>query len=71
MENTLNELFERTLKNCSFYEKEGKTINLVNEIGVLRGIGYYCMELEGECPHTEEFMHFIEIQKKLQELDNN
>lgn len=70
MENTLNELFERTLKNCSFYEKEGKTINLVNEIGVLRGIGY-CMELEGECLHTEEFMHFIEIQQKLKELDNN
>lgn len=70
MENTLNELFERTLKNCSFYEKEGKTINLVNEIGVLRGIGY-CMELEGECSHTEEFMHFIEIQQKLKELDNN
>lgn len=70
MENTLNELFERTLKNCAFYEKEGKTISLANEIGVLRGIGY-CMELEGECPHTEEFMHFIEIQQKLKELDNN
>lgn len=70
MENTLNELFKRTLKNCAFYEKEGKTISLANEIGALRGIGY-CMELEGECPHTEEYMHFIEIQQKLKELDNN
>lgn len=68
MKNKLIESFERTLRNCSFYEKEGKAMSLANEIGVLRGIAY-CMELEGECPHTEEFMHFIEIQQKLKELD--
>ena len=30
MENTLIELFERTLKNCAFYEKEGKTIKVAS-----------------------------------------
>jgi hypothetical protein len=64
METMVIELLERTLTNCRFYEKEKDTKHLLNEIGVLRGIAYV-LELTGQCPHTEEFLHFIEIQNKL------
>ena len=36
----LLQLFDRTMTNCLFYENEGKTNCLLNEIGVLRGIAY-------------------------------
>lgn len=39
----LLELFDRTEKNCEFYEQEKDNIALLNEIGVLRGI-MYCIE---------------------------
>ena len=64
METTLEELWLRTLNNCNFYEKEGKVAHLLNEIGVLRGLAYV-IELTGNCPHSEEFLHFIEIQNVL------
>ena len=39
----LLELFDRTTKNCEFYEQEQDNAALLNEIGVLRGI-MYCIE---------------------------
>lgn len=66
MNDTILGLYERTLNNCRFYEKEGLKISLNNEIGVLRGIAY-CMDLAGECPHNDEFNHFIDIQNKFKE----
>lgn len=68
MDNTLLGIFERTINNCKFYEKEGKTNSLLNEIGVLRGI-MYCMELCGQEYRNEDTIHFIEIQQKLKEKD--
>ena len=64
MGTTVIELWERTLKNCKFYEEENDMKHLLNEIGVLRGIAYV-LEITGQCPHTEEFLHFIEIQNEL------
>lgn len=40
---SLLELFDRTFKNCEFYEQEHDNDALLNEIGVLRGI-MYCIE---------------------------
>ncbi len=34
------DVYERTLKNCAFYESEGMERKLLNEIGVLRGVAY-------------------------------
>ena len=64
METTVIGLWERTLNNCKYYERKNDMKHLLNEIGVLRGIAYV-LELTGECPHTEEFFHFIEIQNEL------
>ena len=60
----MKEIFERTMKNCRFYEKSGDAASLLNEIGCLRGVAY-CLEAEGCCPHSEEFLHFIELQQEL------
>ena len=76
-ENVLNKekeeiikLFEKTLNNCYWYEKENKTISLANEIGVLRGLAY-AMETMGLCPHTMFFLHFIDVQQKLKDTEVN
>ncbi len=66
---TFTDIFERTLRNCEFYEKEKKPNALCNEIGVLRGI-MYCMEIVGICPHTDKAMHYIEMQEKFKKLDD-
>lgn len=63
-------LFERTLNNCSYYENNNKTISLANEIGVLRGIAY-TMEVVGLCPYTDSFLHYIDIQQKLKDMEVN
>lgn len=61
----IRKIFIRTIGNCCWYEKENKTISLVNEIGVLRGVGY-AMESIGLCPHVDmHFMYFIDLQQKL------
>lgn len=64
MNEKIKELYERTLNNCKFYERENDSKHLLNEIGVLRGIAY-AMEAVGECPHNEEFLHYIEKQNEL------
>lgn len=64
MDNTLIGIYNRTLNNCIFYENENDKLSLLNEIGVLRGVAY-CLELSGECPHDDQFLHFIELQNEL------
>lgn len=64
MENTVIGLFERTMNNCRYYEKENLNMHLLNEIGVLRGIAYV-LELTGTCPHSEEFLYYIQKQQEL------
>lgn len=63
-------LFKRTLNNCYYYEENNKTISLANEIGVLRGLAY-AMEAIGLCPHTDSFLHYIDIQQKLKDMEVN
>ena len=59
----LRKLYERTMSNCQFYEREGKQAHLLNEIGVLRGIAY-CMEAFGEPPFQDpEFLRLISLQE--------
>ena len=59
-------LYDRTLKNCLFYEKEGNTAALLNEIGCLRGIAY-CMEYAMIYKHytDSQFIRLIEIQQEM------
>ena len=61
----LVEIFERSKRNCLFYESKGKKVSLLNEIGVLRGVAY-CMEaLTGYIPvEDKEFMRLIAIQNE-------
>ena len=69
MKNSVVGLFERTMNNCKYYEKEKMYNHLLNEIGVLRGIAYV-LELTGICPHTDEFLYFISKQEELRNIDN-
>lgn len=62
--NRLKAIFERTIKNCEFLERENKIKWLCNEIGALRGIAY-CLELSGICPHTSKFLYYINLQNEL------
>ena len=64
----IRKIFIRTLNNCYYYEENNKTISLANEIGVLRGLAY-AVEVIGICPHTDDFLYFINIQQKLKEKD--
>lgn len=52
--------FDRTLRNCRFYEKEGMTQCLLNEIGVLRGLAY-ALEAHGFNIRFEEFLYYIAV----------
>lgn len=61
---TMKDIFDRTMANCRFYEKQDDELKLLNEIGVLRGVAY-CLQLAGICPHSEEFAHFIGVQQTL------
>lgn len=60
----ISDLYNRTLENCLFYEKEGSDAELLNEIGVLRGIAY-CMEAAGMSHLSEDFIRLIEKQQEL------
>lgn len=57
-------LYDRTIKNCRFYEKEGDHLRLLNEIGCLRGIAY-CLEECAAFIADNEFLHFISISNEL------
>ncbi len=60
----INECFDRTMNNCRFYEREGRNTDLLNEVGVLRGLAY-ALEEVGICPHSDEFLHYIDVQNEL------
>ena len=60
----LKELYERALNNCRFYLKENMNKNLLNEIGVLRGISYV-LELNNINVVNDEFINFIKKQNEL------
>lgn len=62
-------LYERTLKNCRFYEAEGKEWALMNEIGCLRGILYAIEEIE-PCFTFTEAIPFIEKQQEFRTNDD-
>lgn len=72
---SLLELYDRTQKNCQFYEQQENAPALLNEIGVLRGI-MYCIESAvgeenavgtiGRIRHSE-FLRLIQLQRILRE----
>lgn len=58
-------LFDRTIANCLFYEKENKPNCLLNEIGVLRGVDCALCELGYFYHRThKDFGRLITIQNK-------
>lgn len=74
--NELYKIFERTLDNCLYYEKEEMIEHLLNEIGCLRGIAY-ALETVGIYPYrsnftyADEFLRLIAIQSdNLQEEEH-
>ena len=61
----MKELYERTIRNCEYYEKNKDFTRLLNEIGVLRGIAY-CLENDGQCVQDDErFIRYIEMQNNI------
>lgn len=68
MNDTIKDVYERTMNNCKFYEKEGDkaSLSLLHEIGVLRGVAY-CMEIIGMPFVNDDFMRFINKQQDLKE----
>lgn len=64
----LIQLYDRTMKNCLYYEKEGKKLALLNEIGCLRGIAY-ALECYMWFNHytDSQFIRLIEIQQEMKE----
>ena len=65
MNGRLYRLYNRTLNNCMYYEEERKTLELINEIGVLRGIAY-CLQAHGDpIDDFDNFAHFMNVQTEL------
>ena len=65
----LLEIYERTKRNCQFYEREGKKMSLLNEIGCLRGI-VYCLEEVGINKLGDaELLRLISIQQEFKAKD--
>ena len=61
----MKELYEKTIRNCEYYEWHKYFKRLLNEIGVLRGIAY-CLEYNGQCVHGDEkFIRYIEMQNNI------
>ena len=66
----IRKIFIRTIGNCCWYESKEDKASLLNEIGVLRGLGY-AMESIGLCPHVDiHFTYFIDLQQKLKDEFN-
>ena len=69
----IRKVFIRTISNCCWYESKGDKVSLLNEIGVLRGLGYaiYAMGDMTICPHNDiHFTYFIDLQQKLKDEFN-
>lgn len=70
MKKKLLSLYDRTLKNCEFYERENDKIHLLAEIGCLRGISY-CLEENGiNTFELSGLMYFINISNELMKEAN-
>jgi hypothetical protein len=62
---TIIDVYNRTMNNCKTYMLNDNTSSLLNEIGVLRGVAY-CMEISGiPYPNFTEFQKMIDIQQNL------
>ncbi len=59
-----NELLDRTIENCQFYEKENRKKNLLNEAGCLRGITY-AIDKVGELPARKEIFYYLDKAREL------
>ena len=57
-DSTIPEIFNRTIENCLFYERENQVTKLKNEVQCLRGIAY-CMETLGKNPWTGEALRLF------------
>ena len=67
MKNRLMDLYNRTLRNCNFYESKSDIVNLIAEIGCLRGIAY-CLQECGVDPLTlPELVRYIYISNERKE----
>lgn len=69
----LVEIYDRTYKNCEFYEREKNYPALLNEIGCLRGIAYSIEQVAGrdcldECVDYDAYRAMI---GRAQELKNS
>ena len=65
MHETMIEIYERTKRNCLFYERENDNLHLLAEIGCLRGIAY-CLENVGLCVHSDaDFIRLIGVSNEI------
>ena len=67
---SLLRVYSRTYNNCIFYQSENRKAELLNEIGVLRGIAYCIEEIVGEDNLFKEinfftFKQFMDVQQSL------
>lgn len=60
-------IYNRTKNNCLFYEKEGQTQSLLNEIGALRGVAYCVEATGGPCCHDEDSMRMFSLRQNMVE----
>lgn len=65
----LHNEYNRIMDNCKYYEKNGKTKALLNEIGALRGICYALsiFDYDEVFKNDADFSHFIAIQQEYKE----
>lgn len=54
-------LYRRTYRNCVFYMDENRQLELLNEIGVLRGIVYCIEEIDPNPCLRVDFNEFAEM----------
>ena len=59
-----NDLLERTIKNCRFYEKEDRKRSLLNEAGCLRGIAY-AIDKVGALPARKEILYYMDKAREM------
>ena len=67
MKDSMMILYDRTLRNCQYYESKNDIPNLIAEIGCLRGIAY-CLQVCGTDPLTlPELVRYIYISNERKE----
>lgn len=63
----IKEIYFRTWKNCKFYEEQGDTLSLLNEIGVLRGVSYALDAINCNMV-DQDLIRWCKLQEELKEL---